>query len=123
MHPAPETRRDKHDVRMTGLCSEIRKLAQPAWVGWPEPVSAIPKRPARRWILRRLAMVFLVLVTLLMGALGWVLGRPGVLRPEPQVFAAPARARPSQSNETASKGVTPASSTIAPEPHGDARGE
>ena len=67
-------------------------------------MSAVPQRPLRRWMLRRLAIVILVLVTLLMGALGWILGRPGVLRPESQALAAPTNERAARPTETGAGG-------------------
>jgi hypothetical protein len=63
------------------------------------------------------------MITLLMGAVGWMLGRPGVLRPDPQAFAGPQRAR------TATPHIDGASTRDgAPNPnarggHADVRGE
>jgi hypothetical protein len=72
-------------------------------------------------MLRRLAIVILVFMTLLMGALGWILGRPGVLRPESHVFAAPVKAQAAPSSGTVIRGS--AEAPPVPPAHGDARGE
>lgn len=73
--------------------------------------------------MRRLAIALLVMVTILMGAVGWMLGRPGILRPEPQVFAAPAQAPedlPRENRRTVDRG---APSMNAHGGHTEARGE
>lgn len=80
-------------------------------------------------MLRRLAIAVFLLVTLLMGALGWILGRPGVLRPEAQVYAAPPNSDttpspgsvPSGGSELSVEGELAPSSAHAA--HADARGE
>ena len=57
--------------------------------------------------MRRLAIVILVVITLFMGVLGWILGRPGVLSAESQVLAAPASAPQSQSGAQSSSSDAP----------------
>jgi hypothetical protein len=51
-------------------------------------------------MIRRLAIALFLLSSLAMGVLGWMLGRPGVLRPERQVSAAGSDARAQDSSST-----------------------
>ena len=74
-------------------------------------------------VLRRLAIVILVFVTLLMGALGWILGRPGVLRPEAEVFASPANQHAALSPGRDLRGSAEMQSRMTPAARGKARGE
>jgi len=63
------------------------------------------------------------MITLLMGAAGWTLGRPGVLRPDPQAFAAPQRARAAMPHSDGAATRSDAPSPNARGGHADARGE
>ena len=76
-------------------------------------------------MLRRLAIAFLVLVTILMGALGWILGRPGVFRPEAQALAAPTGGTASLQAGSDLHGGGPSALNVhgAHGPHGDVHGE
>jgi hypothetical protein len=57
-------------------------------------------------MIRRLAIALFLLSSLAMGMLGWMLGRPGVLRPERQVSAAGSdpRAAPASSSSSGAGG-------------------
>jgi hypothetical protein len=68
-------------------------------------------------MLRRLAIACFFLLTILMGALGWILGRPGVFRPDSQTLAAPVGGTAGMQS---SHGGAPAMSMHG---HGDAQGE
>jgi hypothetical protein len=68
---------------------------------------------------KRLAIVILVVVTLFMGALGWMLGRPGALQPETQVLAAPRDEPPSSSRA----GGASSPALLLQTAHGNVRGE
>ena len=73
--------------------------------------------------MRRLAIALLVMITILMGAVGWMLGRPGVLRPEAQVFAAPSRASDAAPRENHAATSGGAAALNAHAGHAEARGE
>jgi hypothetical protein len=87
-------------------------------------VPAFPALAGRRWALRRLAIVFLILAMIMMGALGWILGRPGVLvGPESQALASPAAGSSGAQAGSSAQSNGAASSMSAPAGHGDANGE
>jgi hypothetical protein len=71
---------------------------------------------------RRLAIVFLVVLTMLMGALGWLLGTPGVLQPDTRVLAAP-RALEAPASASGAGGSAASPAMLFNATHGGERGD